>query len=181
MKDGWLPREEWLKTLEARVASAAVLIENSAGELLIVKAHYKSHWGVPGGIIDAGETPLEAALREVSEEVGLTLQPTDLTFHAVALRYSQEAMLYQFVFRARLDDEQLRTIALSDGEIEAYEFIGRQAVSASDRQFVWSIRHWAEGKLGGYVETNIKRDGERRHETVAQYIAITEKEETWES
>lgn len=181
MKDGWLPREEWLKTLEARPASAAVLIENSAGELLIVKAHYKPHWGVPGGVIDAGETPLQAALREVTEEVGLTLQPADLTFYAVASRHSSEAMLYQFVFRARLDNERLAAIVLADGEIETYEFVSRQAVLASDQQFVWSIQHWAEGKLGGYVETNMKRDGNQRHETATQYIAITKKEETWES
>lgn len=52
--------------------------------LLQRRAHDKATW--PGyldisaaGHIDAGETPLQAALRETAEEIGLTLQPGDLT------------------------------------------------------------------------------------------------------
>ena len=58
IKSGWLPYEEWQKAQDTRIASAALLIENSAGELLTVKAYYKTHWSLPGGMVDAGETPL---------------------------------------------------------------------------------------------------------------------------
>jgi 8-oxo-dGTP pyrophosphatase MutT (NUDIX family) len=34
---------------------------------------HAGQWALPGGRLDAGETPLEAALREVDEEVGLRL------------------------------------------------------------------------------------------------------------
>ena len=37
-----------------------------------------SWWVAPGGGIDAGETPEEAACREVEEETGLHLNPADL-------------------------------------------------------------------------------------------------------
>ena len=57
-------RRAWLASLDSRFSSAAVLIENEQGELLIVKAGYKDHWSLPGGIVDAGESPLEAAVRE---------------------------------------------------------------------------------------------------------------------
>lgn len=176
MSDGWLPRKEWLASLDARVASAAVLIENTAAEALIVKANYKTHWSAPGGVIDVGESPLQAAIREVKEEIGLDIDPEELTLYAVASRRSPEAMLYQFMFRARLYDDRLRAVTLSDGEIEAYEFISRQVVLASDRQFVWSIQHWAEGGAGGYVETVIEYDNGKRHETISQHITITTKE-----
>jgi 8-oxo-dGTP pyrophosphatase MutT (NUDIX family) len=33
-------------------------------------------WAMPGGRLDAGETPAQAALRELSEEIGLVLAPT---------------------------------------------------------------------------------------------------------
>lgn len=44
-------------------------------------AHLSTHarqWAFPGGRIDDGETPLQAALREMHEEVGLELSERDL-------------------------------------------------------------------------------------------------------
>src|SRR5262245_32649966 len=35
-------------------------------------------WAMPGGRLDAGETPQQAALRELSEEIGLVLSPNDI-------------------------------------------------------------------------------------------------------
>ncbi len=55
----------------AGVAGGAsfVLCRRSAG----LNSH-ASQWALPGGRIDAGESPIEAALRETDEEVGLRLQ-----------------------------------------------------------------------------------------------------------
>ncbi len=36
---------------------------------------YPSFWNCFGGIIEDGETPEEAALREIEEEIGVTLSP----------------------------------------------------------------------------------------------------------
>lgn len=54
----------------AGVAGGAsfVLTRRSAG----LNSH-ASQWALPGGRIDAGETPIEAALRETDEEVGVAL------------------------------------------------------------------------------------------------------------
>ena len=54
--------------------SAGALIFNDAGQLLLVKPHYKDHWSIPGGIIDKEESPRQACLREVEEEVGIKLE-----------------------------------------------------------------------------------------------------------
>ncbi|WP_407653002.1 NUDIX hydrolase [Baekduia soli] len=40
--------------------------------------HHAGQWALPGGRLDAGETPLEAALRELDEELGLKLGPDDV-------------------------------------------------------------------------------------------------------
>jgi mutator protein MutT len=52
-------------------AAAALLLTRRAATL---RAH-AGQWALPGGRIDPGETPEEAALRELEEEVGLTADP----------------------------------------------------------------------------------------------------------
>src|SRR4051794_21823669 len=48
---------------------AAAIIFDDSGLLLIVKENYgRRRWSVPGGAIEPGETPVEAALRETLEE-----------------------------------------------------------------------------------------------------------------
>jgi 8-oxo-dGTP diphosphatase len=40
--------------------------------LLLVKSSYRKEWGLPGGSIHRGETPVEAAQRELQEEIGFS-------------------------------------------------------------------------------------------------------------
>src|SRR3984885_2095262 len=51
--------------------ATALLLTRRAADL---RAH-GSQWALPGGRCDAGETPAQAALRELHEEVGLGLAP----------------------------------------------------------------------------------------------------------
>jgi 8-oxo-dGTP pyrophosphatase MutT (NUDIX family) len=71
---------------ELRPASVAIILTaNEAGEacFLITRRSSKlknhSHqWALPGGRVDEHETPVEAALRETHEEIGLVLSPDSI-------------------------------------------------------------------------------------------------------
>jgi 8-oxo-dGTP pyrophosphatase MutT (NUDIX family) len=70
-----------------RAAVAIVLVEADAAQsgtalLLTLRAAglraHRGQWALPGGRCDEGETPVEAALRELHEELGMALGPDDV-------------------------------------------------------------------------------------------------------
>ncbi|MFJ5123477.1 NUDIX domain-containing protein [Kitasatospora sp. NPDC088548] len=60
--------------------TAYVLCTDLAFRLLLVQAAGLGSWHLPGGVVEAGESPLDAARREFREELGLNadLQGDDL-------------------------------------------------------------------------------------------------------
>ena len=58
--------------------SAAVAINDAEKGLLVCKHADKSIWVVPGGLIEPGEHPADAAVREAWEETGLLVEVTSL-------------------------------------------------------------------------------------------------------
>ena len=50
-----------------------VIVRDSQGFILLEKRSDCSTWGLPGGKIEPGESAMDAAVREVKEETGLTI------------------------------------------------------------------------------------------------------------
>jgi 8-oxo-dGTP diphosphatase len=53
-----------------RVAAGVLFFDNQ-DRILLVEPSYKSYRDIPGGYVEQGETPREAAAREVEEELGI--------------------------------------------------------------------------------------------------------------
>lgn len=73
-----LPEGEFFKIVH-------VWIERDDGKYLIQKRAKKDdpiphQWAITSGLTIKGETPKETAVREVEEEIGLSLDPAELTF-----------------------------------------------------------------------------------------------------
>lgn len=52
--------------------AAGVLFYDHHDRVMMVVPTYKDHLELPGGFMEHGETPMEAAVREVREELGIT-------------------------------------------------------------------------------------------------------------
>jgi 8-oxo-dGTP pyrophosphatase MutT (NUDIX family) len=70
---------------ELKHAAVAVCVTEPSGEpsLLLTRRNtrlraHPGQWALPGGRLDAGETASQGALRELAEEVGLSLSPADV-------------------------------------------------------------------------------------------------------
>ncbi len=67
-------RHYWRRLRKAPIAGVSVIITNLSGDVLLLKHSYGPDvWGLPGGGLSKGEDPLEAARREVREELGVEL------------------------------------------------------------------------------------------------------------
>lgn len=146
-----LLNKHWLDSQPKRMSSAAMILENAAGQALIVKANYKKYWTFPGGIIDLDEAPKAGAIREVYEEVGLEIDPASVEFVAVVYRRSDYAQTYQFIFKSRLSDSTISQIRLQTAEIEACNLVTKAQVKSGDRNYSKALMSWVAGTTG-YIE-----------------------------
>jgi 8-oxo-dGTP diphosphatase len=79
-------------TLEPAVEGCQIILVDDRGSVLLQlrddkdSIPYPNMWAVPGGMLEPGETPLDAIVREVHEELGVELAPAVVTFLETARR-----------------------------------------------------------------------------------------------
>ena len=69
-------REAWREARPAAEAAAAAAIFDDRGRILLVLE--REAWSYPGGRLEFGETPAQAARREAREEAGIEIDVHDL-------------------------------------------------------------------------------------------------------
>ena len=113
----------------ARSAAGALFLD-AEGRVLIVEPTYKDYWEIPGGMLEAGETPSQACAREVEEELGLTVPPGRL----LVVDWAPHPVLGDrvlFVFDGgTLDPGQFAAISLQAEELASYALVEPDEVPA---------------------------------------------------
>jgi 8-oxo-dGTP pyrophosphatase MutT (NUDIX family) len=66
---------DYTSTLPRKRMASAVLVRHPDNRILLVEPVYKDYWELPGGSVDADESPYHAATRELMEELGLSVTP----------------------------------------------------------------------------------------------------------
>ena len=68
--------------------AVSILLEQDGKVLLVRRAHdpFRGLWTLPGGFVNSGEDPAEAAIRECLEETGLSAEITGI----LAIRHGRE-------------------------------------------------------------------------------------------
>jgi 8-oxo-dGTP diphosphatase len=113
----------------ARSAAGALFLDG-AGRVLIVEPTYKAYWEIPGGMLEAGETPSQACVREIEEELGLTVRLGRLLVADWAPHPTFGDRVL-FVFEGgTLDAAQLAAISLQAEELASYALIAPEEVES---------------------------------------------------
>lgn len=79
----------------SRPVSCGTLIVNRQGQLLLCHVTNTSHWDIPKGMQDNGESALQTAMREMREETGLVFD-ADLFAELGCFDYRPDKRLHLF-------------------------------------------------------------------------------------
>ncbi len=120
------------------ISVVGVVILNEANEILLQRRSSNKRvnpnkWGICGGKVDFGETPLDAVVRETFEEIGVLLEKEELNF------FSMEVIekLHFTVYYTRKDVD-VNTCKLQKEEVAGVQWFNIEELQNLDNEgFEW--------------------------------------------
>jgi 8-oxo-dGTP pyrophosphatase MutT (NUDIX family)/predicted kinase len=109
----------------AETVAAGVLLFDEQGRVLLVDPTYKPGWEFPGGVVEPGEAPARAGIREVAEELGLHLEtePRLLVTDWEPPRPPAYGGLRLLFDGGRLHEKDARQLLLPGAELRDWRFV----------------------------------------------------------
>ncbi|MFI5640688.1 NUDIX domain-containing protein [Streptomyces goshikiensis] len=105
--------------------AAGVLLFDERDRVLLVDPTYKAGWEFPGGVVEPGEAPARAGIREVEEELGLTLDrvPGLLVVDWEPPRHPAFGGLRLLFDGGRLGEPDIAALRLPGPELRQWRFV----------------------------------------------------------
>ncbi|MFE9661239.1 NUDIX domain-containing protein [Streptomyces sp. NPDC005955] len=154
VRSGAAPAVDIVQTPQptAETVAAGVLLFDARDRVLLVDPTYKAGWEFPGGVVEPGEAPARAGLREVEEETGLRLDgvPRLLVIDwepPAPPRYGGLRFLFD---GGRLDPTATDRLLLPDTELRDCRFVtedeaGRLLPPEHHARLRWALRAREQG------------------------------------
>ncbi|MFG2136525.1 NUDIX domain-containing protein [Streptomyces sp. NPDC048650] len=129
----------------AETLAAGVLLFDDQDRVLLVDPTYKPGWEFPGGVVEPGEAPAHAGVREVAEELGLQLSralrllvvdweaPKPPGFGGMRLLFDG----------GTLTDERIRQLLLPGAELRDWRFATEAEAETMLPPVRWNRLRWA--------------------------------------
>jgi 8-oxo-dGTP pyrophosphatase MutT (NUDIX family) len=115
---GVLPVDQYVATFARKRMAAGVLFRDKTDRVLLLEPSYKPNWEIPGGAVDADESPWATATRELTEELGWERPLGRLLVVDYVRPQDSRPEGVVFVFDGGvLDEAALLNMVFPDGEI----------------------------------------------------------------
>jgi 8-oxo-dGTP pyrophosphatase MutT (NUDIX family) len=138
------------------VPSVNVVVVNDAGDVLMIQRSDNDNWAVPGGAIDLGESMVQAAVRETSEESGIECRITGIVGIYTDPKH---VLLYTSNGEARQEFSIVLTASVVGGrptpsdESSEVVWVPREDLDGypMDRSMKLRIGHYLQGRATPYL------------------------------
>ena len=119
--------KKWLDAQPKKMIVVKTIIRSEQNKVLLVKPIYKETWMLPGGGVDGGESPEQAAIREVSEEIGIDIQVNSLELKGSIYKKEDDSLFLLYESTSRISEST--HFRLSREEVTKLEFYDENEVA----------------------------------------------------
>lgn len=151
-------REGFIAILNAGLPTKRVisqgLLRDEHGRVLLCQLTYKQEWDLPGGVIEVGEAPASGLVRELQEELGITVEVKGLiTVNWLpAWREWDDACIFLFDL-GTVDSSIVEGMTLQPTEIKAVEWCDEEVINKNATQAAIELLNAVEsGSIAAYRE-----------------------------